>query len=103
VGLKVMDRISGTGTNAYEAVVDGVSYYVVGDDTTVATGTASAPADPSTLHILKNSDDTLWAPTGAVTDIRLATAADITTEADAAYTVVDGGTDVYFDSSFKKL
>ncbi|MFN5255157.1 MAG: hypothetical protein ACK5BY_04850 [Limnohabitans sp.] len=103
VGLKVMGRISGTGTNAYEAVVDGVSYYIVGDDSTVATGTASDPADPSTLQILKNSDDTLWAPTGVVAAIRVATAADLLLESSAAYTVDDGGTDVYFDSSFKKL
>jgi len=105
VGLKITSRFSGTGgsNTLYEAQVDGKSYYVLGDDTTVATGTASAPADPSTLQILKNSDSTLWAPTGAVTAIRQATAADKTAEANAAYTVVDGGTDVYFDSSFLKL
>lgn len=103
VGLKVMDRVSGTGVNAYEAVVDGVSYYIVGDDTTVATGTASNPADPASLQILKNSDGTLWTPSASVDGIRVANAADIGLEASAAYTVDDGGTDVYFDSSFEKL
>lgn len=105
VGLLISSRFFGTGgsNTLYEAQVDGKSYFILGDDTTVATGTASAPADPSTLQILKNTDGTLWAPTGAVTEIRLANATDIGNEANAAYTVVDGGTDVYFDSSFLKL
>lgn len=111
VGLLISSRISGTGgsNTLYEAQVDGKSYFILGDDTTVATGTASAPADPDTLQILKNADGTLWAPSGTVGSIRLANATDIAaadaidSTAPAAYTVVDGSTDVYFTSGFLRI
>lgn len=105
VGLIVDDRIlTSSGSNIYKAHIDTQNYYVVGTDSSVASGTPSAPADPSGLHVLMADATTRWEPTsGDTTDTwRLANSAETTADANAVYALeINGGsTVVTFDASY---